>query len=272
LSVADSGSPAHRPGERRYWADQVDLAERRVWIGSEEARHLVRAMRHRPGDRVDVIDGSGRRYEVELEAPVKGAGRGRRRLAARILNVFEAEVTAREPWLIQALIRPERLDAIIDGATQLGVAGIALFQAVRSPTLPELGARRLERLVRLTRAATAQSLGLRLPELRGPLTFSELEALLGGFRVWVAHGPRRRDRADDPLADRWIEGADAPEGQPGLAHALVVGPEGGLTDEEIRVFAASGALLLDLGPRRLRSETAALAGLTLLGHHLRRSR
>jgi 16S rRNA (uracil1498-N3)-methyltransferase len=277
--MGDSGSRTHHPGHRRYWADAVDPDAGRVWIGPEEARHVLRVMRHRPGDRIEVIDGSGRCYEVAIEETAKPAKSG---LTARILGIDEPSLEIELPWLVQAVIRPERLEMVIDGAVQLGVAGIVLLRAARSPGLQP---RRLERFVRLMRAATAQSLGIRLPELAGPLPLPGLLSKLAGHRLWVAHGPRAREASGDRFAGRWLEGiANEPPGaepvlraEPGgdpssvLRHALVVGPEGGFAEEELAELTAAGALLVDLGPRRLRSETAALAGLALLGQHLRRT-
>jgi 16S rRNA (uracil1498-N3)-methyltransferase len=120
-----------------------------------------------------------------------------------------------------------------------------------------MGEARRERLLRILRAATAQSLGLRLPELRGPVPFTSLLEALRGFEAWVAHGPRRPGPDPDP----------APAAN--LPPILVVGPEGGLTDLEVETLVAGGARLLDLGPRRLRAETAAIAGLAVLGARLR---
>lgn len=278
--MGDSRSRAYHPGHRRYWADTVDLDTGRVWIGPEEARHVLRVMRHRPGDSIEVIDGSGRCYEVTIE---EAEERREARLSARILSVDEPHAETCLPWLAQAVIRPERLERVIDGAVQLGVAGIVLFGAARSPELP---ARRRERLVRLMRAATAQSLGLCLPEFAGPLPLPALLSKLAGHRMWVAHGPRGRETGGDRFADRGLAGITDDPGEdtepaspprreeghrvPVLPHALVVGPEGGFHDAEISEFAAAGARLVDLGPRRLRSETAALVGLALLGQYLRR--
>jgi 16S rRNA (uracil1498-N3)-methyltransferase len=256
----EDGGGDPRSGQRRYWAAEVDLERGRAWLDAAEARHALRVLRHRAGDRIQVIDGSGRLFEVVIGESEDGPG-GVRRLAGRIVAVREPEPAATLPWLVQALIRPARLKALIDGATQLGVAGVLLFAGEHTSVPARLTAGRRERLLRIMRAATAQSLGVRLPELRGPMSFAELPAALAGFRVWVAHGPR----AEGAIAAPHAAEAKSP-------HALVVGPEGGLTDSEVAELIQCGARILDLGPRRLRSETAALAGLTLLSATLRGAR
>jgi 16S rRNA (uracil1498-N3)-methyltransferase len=272
-----SGAPP--PGHRRYWAAEVDLAASRAWLEPTEARHALRVMRHRRGDRIEVIDGSGRLFEVEIGG-YEDVQAGERRLATRIHVVHEpAPAAAPEPWLVQALIRPSRLEALIDGATQLGVEGIVLFAGERTAAPAGWTSIRQERLQRIMRAATTQSLGLRLPELRGPVSSAKLPQALAGFRLWVAHRPEveacsqapsaTRARLEQPSMPGPASTATQPVPSADFPHALVVGPEGGLTDSEVAALIQSGGRILDLGPRRLRTETAALAGLTLLSAALR---
>lgn len=264
-----SGPPAAAlplPGERRYWAVAVDLEGGRAWLDKFEAHHALRVMRLHRGDALEVIDGSGRLFEVEIEGKEPGP-RGEQRLATRIRNVREppegeSGFAGSRPWLAQALIRPARLEVLVDGATQLGLAGLVLFTSARTTSPARLGRERRDRLVRLMRVATTQSLGLRPPELKGPIPFAELPEALAGFQTWVAHGPASTFPPTAPSP--WT----------GDRRALVVGPEGGLIDSEVEMLMRNGAKILDLGPRRLRSETAALVGLALLtaspgtSHHL----
>ena len=116
----------------------------------------------------------------------------------------------------------------------------------------QLGPRRRARLERIARSAVCQSLGVRLPELRAPRSLAELET--AGFdRILLAHG------SGTPLA------APPPAPPPaGRRLLLLVGPEGGWAPGELALLEERGALRTSLGGRRLRAETAALAGLALL--------
>ncbi len=258
---------AQRSGRRRYWAEAVDLERQTIWLEADEAHHARRVMRARPGDLIEVIDGSGRLFEVEIASGVEMKG-ARSRLAGRIVTMSEPPERGPLPWLAVSFIRPSRLEAMVEGATQLGLAGIQFFSSARTTAPLGLDRVRRGRLVRLMRAATTQSLGLRLPELRRPVAFSDLGDALSGFKVWVAHGPRA---AVHSHPSEVVNGAAPllPVAALGMSHVLVVGPEGGLTDAEVGSLLARGAQILDLGPRRLRSETAAVAGLTLLAAALR---
>ncbi len=85
--------------------------------------------------------------------------------------------------------------------------------------------------------------------------------MLGGLAVWVAHGPLLRSEVTAPLP----EPPPASRRESGPAgRALVIGPEGGLRDAEVEALLGAGASVLDLGPRRLRTEVAAIAGLAIL--------
>jgi len=268
----DASAPPRRPreradacGRRRYWAALDEHDPTLLWIDPAEIHHVRDVMRLGPGDRIELLDGSGRWFESVLDRPMRSD-----RLRARLVQIHAASPEPPLPWLIQALIRPARLEAVIDGATQIGVHGILLFVAARSALKDTIDDKRRERLERLMRVATAQSLGLHLPALRGPLAGAELGRATAGFRLWVAHGPARAAGPCAEIGDLWSAPLPAAErGEARAEDALVIGPEGGFTEEEIAGFVAGGARLLDLGPRRLRAETAALVGLAHLGARLR---
>lgn len=248
-------------GRRRYWAAADGRDPDLFWIDPDEVHHVRDVMRHRSGDRIELLDGSGRWFEAELDHAAGG------RLSARLIQAHAACPEPPLPWLVQAMIRPARLEFLADGATQIGVRGILLFTAARSSLQDGIDARRRERLHRVMRAATAQSLGLRVPELRGPCAAAELARAGAGFRLWIAHGPAGS-------SGLWASASDLLRAEPlapGCEEALVIGPEGGFTDEEVQSFLIQGGRLLDLGPRRLRAETAALVGLAYLGARLRAS-
>ncbi len=288
-----AASPAERrsrgrdaaAGRRRYWAARDEEDSALLWIDPAEVHHVRNVMRLGAGDRIELLDGSGCWFEAELDRPPRGD-----RWPARLITEHLAAPEPPLPWLIQALIRPARLEAAIDGATQIGVRGILLVQAARSAPQDALDAGRRARLERLLRMATAQSLGLRLPVLRGPIRAADLGRETAGFRLWVAHGPARSagegaaprglwsaapgvpgstEAAGTVAAGAEAAGAEAAGAEAAGAEALVIGPEGGFTEEEIAGFLAGGARLLDLGPRRLRAEIAALVGLAWLGARLR---
>jgi 16S rRNA (uracil1498-N3)-methyltransferase len=241
-------------GERWYWAERVDLEGGRLWLAPEEARHVKTVLRHRTGDAIQVIDGRGGRYSVAL----RPAGREYRAQAPGL----EAEILVAHPRvpppipavLVVPMIRWPRLEALIDGASELGVTELLLWRAARGAHGSTLSPIRRDRLERIGREAVTQSLGVHAPAIRGPLDLHEVGQALASFTIFVAQGDQAGETALPP----------ATPGVPGGPWALIVGPEGGLAPEEIERFRAAGAHRIGLGARRLRTEVAALVGLSLL--------
>jgi 16S rRNA (uracil1498-N3)-methyltransferase len=267
--AADGEQAVCGPGGRWYWAAEVDLAAQRIWIDPEETRHLRTVLRHRAADSIEVIDGRGGRYTVALASRVpalgrRGAGRG---LEGRILAVHPLTPEPAPLVLAVPCIKWPRLEILVDGAVQLGVTHFHLWHAEQSNWQAELSPSRSRRLERIAREATTQSLGTHAPVITGPLALPALLAALANplarGEAWVAHlapddgGGSVPSPAGDPAGS-----ASTPQPSAGLA--LVIGPEGGLTPAEVATFQGAGARLLYLGPRRLRTEVAAIAGLAAL--------
>jgi len=156
--------------------------------------------------------------------------------------------------LMAPLIPWPRFESLADGAVQLGVTDFWGWEAERARPLGRWSALRITRLERIARAATTQSLGCHAPRIQAPRPLPELLDALVNCALWIAHGPLPAG-GDPPLA---------PVGGVREGRALVVGPEGGLSDRELELCLAAGARCLSLGPRRLRTEVAAIAGLTAL--------
>jgi len=209
------------------------------------ARHAARVLRLRPGDPLCLFDGrggehrarvvalAGARMEVRVEEPL--AARGESPLALT---------------LAQAVARGERMDWLVQKATELGVAVIQPLITERCVVRLDgaRGERRAAHWRAVACAACEQCGRAVLPEVRAPLPFAE----------WLA-GFRGAGMMLDPEAGR---GPGALP-HPGPRLALLVGPEGGLSAGERRAARAAGLEPVALGPRTLRTETAALAALTL---------
>lgn len=205
----------------------------RVFIEGADARHLAGPLRARPGEVVQVIDPAGFALSVRLTS----VGR------AVVVGEVEAERAHRpEPerrvWLGVAMLPAASLELVLSRCTEAGAAGFLLVEGERSVAR---GAKP-ERWATICREAAMLAGRLLVPEVRGPSPFSE------AFEVAV---------------NPWLleRGAARRVGEPeGEELTLFVGPEGGWTAAEL---ALAGERLLDLGPRNLRADTAALVGLAL---------
>ncbi|HEX3530905.1 MAG TPA: RsmE family RNA methyltransferase [Thermoanaerobaculia bacterium] len=212
-------------------------------VEGDAYKHLFRARRLAAGDRVRVVDGTGR-------ARWSAVTRIDRSTAVLVLGEpAPANDPPRRVDLLVPTLRPERASWLVEKATEIGVSAIRFLHTERAPR--DFGSGTLGRLGRVSAAALEQCHGARLPALSGPHAWSELAALTIG------------------LAERWAldTAADtgAPEWRTSVASAaLLIGPEGGWSDRERQELRAAGWRAVGLGDRVLRAETAAVVGAAFL--------
>ena len=229
---------------------RVHLPPDRIGTGraelTEAARHYLRdVLRLAPGAAVELFDGRGGAWDATIEPGYAALALAARRQAAPGGPAIH---------LLLALAKGEKVDLVVQKATELGAARLVPFAAERSVVRldAEKGAGRAERWRRIAGEAARQCGRADVPEVAEPGSLgAALAAVPAGFRLLVLHG-----EGGAPL------GALGREGAPG--GAAVVGPEGGLTPEELAACAAAGALRASLGPRTLRAETAAVVVVALL--------
>jgi len=213
--------------------------------------HIARVLRLRAGDPLVLFDGRGGEYEAQIEAVERRGVRVRIGAHRPIERESPIAVT-----LLQCLVRTERMDLIVQKATELGVAAIVPVQSRHSVVRLEEGARerRRQHWLGVATAACEQCGRNRLPELRAALPFEAACALAC---------PAEREPARlvlEPAGEQPLATALARLGAPS-AVSLLVGPEGGLSADELAIAQAHGFRTCTLGPRVLRTETAPLAAL-----------
>lgn len=213
-------------------------------------RHALRVLRLEAGDRVTLFNGDGAQYPARLTLVDA-------RLARAQVEGVEAPVreSPLRVTLVQAVARGEKMDWIIQKATELGVAGIAPVITERSEVKLDAarGAKRLEHWRAITIAACEQCGRNVLPRLAAPAPLA----------AYLAAQPA------DACAARWMlhPGAALRLRDTGIGAgqlALAVGPEGGFGAADLAALQPAGYRALTLGPRILRTETAGLAALAAL--------
>jgi 16S rRNA (uracil1498-N3)-methyltransferase len=217
-------------------------------VDGAEGRHAVEVLRLVPGERVRVGDGRGAVAEGDvLAADTEGL-----RVAVRAR--FEVPAPDPEFVLVQALPKGDRGPLAVDLATELGVDRIVPWTAARCVTRwrDDRVEKGLAKWRSAARAASKQSRRPRVPEVTWPMTTREVCGLLGDADLAVVlHEQARR-----PLAELQVPRSGSV--------AVVVGPEGGLTDGEVVAFRAAGAQAVRLGAEVLRTSTAGAAALAAL--------
>jgi 16S rRNA (uracil1498-N3)-methyltransferase len=210
-------------------------------LGPEARRYLADVLRLAPGAGIEVFDGRGGRFAAEIGPGFEWVTLGPREVAP---------AAAVEITLLVALAKGEKMDLVVQKATELGVGRVLPFEAERSVVRlePSKGEERAGRWRRIAAEAARQCGRADVPEVAPPAALDRaLAALAPGTRTFVFH-----------------PGGGKLDGAAPAAVAAVVGPEGGLTDGEVRACEGAGAIRAALGPRVLRAETAAIVAVALL--------
>lgn len=229
----------------RVPAPGADLDAPVIPLPAEAAHHLIHVLRLGPGAPL-VVFADGREVAATL-AQADGAWIARATAPARA-GVGGAALT-----LAYGLPKGDKLDAVLRQVTELGVERVVLLECARSVVRlsGERAAKRLDRLIRVVEQAARQCGRADVPRVEGPLTVPDAAAALSDHTRWVLHpeggGPIAGAPADAPLA-------------------VFVGPEGGFAPDELA--ALDGAHRITLGPRVLRTETAAPVACALALHRL----
>jgi 16S rRNA (uracil1498-N3)-methyltransferase len=238
----------------RFHVDLPLAPHAEVFLPDAVAHHAGRALRLRDGDPVVVFDGRGGEYPATLTFEGKHAVV---KLGAH--DPREAELAGRVT-LVQGIASGDKMDWIIEKAVEMGVHAIVPIAAERS--VLKLSGDRLEKRLahwrRIVQAACEQCGRNRIPTVAAPMTLaawvaSENVAANGSLRL-LCH----------PAADQALTARV--RAQAGLRDlVLLVGPEGGWSDEELRRAKAGGVEAVSFGPRVLRTETAATALIAATG-------
>lgn len=234
-----------------FFVDTVHLAPgNRVAISPADTSHLYRVLRLRDGAAVTVANGRGQaRRAVLVDTGPGGA-------FALLGEEAPGNESSLRLTLFQALAKGEKMDLIIRQAVELGACRIVPLLCGRSvPRWPQSRAEhKLRRWREVVRSAAAQCRRACLPEISGPLCLEEALGLASAPLIVPWEEEKMRALADllrEPLFS-------------GKAASLFTGPEGGFAPAEIALFRSSGAHTVHLGPRILRTETAAAAALGLI--------
>ena len=217
-------------------------------LDGDQARYVGRVLRLRPGDHLRVFNGEDGEFDAHLQKVTKSS--------AELLvegSVDSATESGLKLHLVQGISRGERMDFVIQKATELGVKRITpVFTEYGVVKLDEKRAtKRRDHWQGVAESACEQSGRIRPPLIDAPVALN----------AWFGKGPRETDtdlilRPGAPTA---LTSVDAPS----TKVCLLIGPEGGFSDQEYADAELAGFTAVSLGPRVLRTETAALAAVAV---------
>jgi 16S rRNA (uracil1498-N3)-methyltransferase len=219
-------------------------------IEGAAANHIARVLRLEPGASLIVFDGRGGEYAARIDSLRK---------KAVIIEVRERAPSSRESslslTLAQGVSRGERMDLVVQKATELGVT--AIVPVLTERTVVKLDSKQSERKLAhwhgIAVAACEQSGRDKIPDIVAPLPLHEFLRAMDPQATRLLLSPTGTQRVNDLKA-------------PERKLVVLIGPEGGLSETEQRAAIGAGFFAVRMGPRVLRTETAAVAALTLLQH------
>jgi len=233
----------------RVYVDAALQPGQRLTLPEAASGHVLRVLRLREGDACVLFNGDGHDYDAQIVHADKRGG---------AVEIGSARVVHSESplslWLVQGIARGEKMDLIVQKATELGVCGIIPVISERSEV--KLNAERAEKRLghwrQVMQSACEQSGRARLPALHPPILLAQCAPALPqtSARCWL-----------DPEASQSLRSIDIATG---TALALAVGPEGGWSPRDLQILVGLGFTGLRLGPRILRTETAGLAAIAVM--------
>jgi len=255
---------------RRFYVPKSRWKGERARLSPDQCRHLTRVLRMGPGDSIAVFDG-----EREYEARIVGAGKSRRwqdkggawceitkKPAAGARHASPLQIT-----LAPAILKAKRMDMVIEKAAELGASRIAPF--VSSRCVVKVGTAKLSHWRKIAESAASQSGRVKVPEICQPASFDEILRIEADLKVMLLQEDSKKGL--DQIISRWRDARalSRRDLKPGPTTVmLVVGPEGGFSEDEVQKAKGRGFLTWGLGAAVLRAETASIAGLAILTHAL----
>ena len=248
----------------RFFAPALDPGDDTVALPKDEAEHLTRVLRLSTGDTVAVFDGRGHEFLARVVA-----GERRRDVRVQLLSRVEPAAEPAVPLtLVQAVLKGEKMDEVVRDAVMLGAAAIHPIITTRTETTVAavLKGARMDRWRRVALASVKQSRRAVLPEIRTPLGFEDfLDEPAAALRVMLVEPASPEGLGRTGPAAAGVESIGALRGGPVPADAaMLVGPEGGWTAEELTLAAGRGVRLLTLGQRTLRADAVPIAAISVL--------
>ena len=232
----------------RVYVDAVLESGAHLTLTGSAASHLTRVLRLRPKAALTLFNGRGGEYAATIERV--------QRSEVQVAIGAHEPIERESPFpltLAQGVSRGERMDLVVQKATELGVARLVPLLTERSVVrLDEEQSDRKSSHWRAVVIAACEQCGRnRLPEVALPTRLREFLRQPAGDSVRLLLSPSATQRIEDVP-------------RPAAGAMVLIGPEGGLADEEQQLAEGAGYTAVNLGPRVLRTETAAIAALTLL--------
>ncbi len=232
----------------RFYADEASSTVDEIHLSAEDAHHALHVLRLKPGDEAEILACEKRWHAVFTELSPGQA-------VLRMVHPLPTAEPALSITLFQGLPKFDKMEWIVQKGVELGVSGIVPVPMIRSVSRPDEknAQKKADRWRKIAREAGKQAGRCILPDVSDPVPLAALRPLIESLDAVVVPWEECRS----PGLKAWAEA------HPGL-HSLgiVIGPEGGISPEEIQLLHELNCEPITLGPRILRTETAGIASIS----------
>lgn len=243
---------------QKFIIDSKETIENTASITGQDARHIFRVLRLKPGQAISLTNGRGMDYSGQIQSI------GPDRVEALILKTIPSESESKLHLTVcSAMLKDKKMDQIIKQLTQVGVSQWVPFFSERAVVRPneKKQNRQMDRWTSITKESLKQCRRSCLVDIAPPMAFRDVLDIAGGYSHKIAFWEKSTrslaqlsgDNNHDSQQDRVI---------------VLIGPEGGFSQGEIDLAESVGFLSYSLGPRILRAETAACVSAGLVQYLL----
>lgn len=239
----------------RFFVKSTDITEKEIHITGEDVNHIKNVLRLVPGNIIIVSNGNGMDYEVKLEQFEAASIR---------TSIIRSYVNQTEPpvgiTLFQGIPKSDKMELIIQKCVELGVKKIVPVFTERTIVKmesPKDAAKKVERWQKIVFEASKQCNRGSVPEITMPVKFEHALTMAGDAELGMIPYEKEETQGLRSLLKSGIKSV-----------SLMIGPEGGFSEGEIKKAEAAGIHSVTLGPRILRTETAGLAAISILMYEL----
>lgn len=237
---------------RRFFIDPSQAASPEPTLTGQDARHIRTVLRLKPGEQIELVDGTGMTYAADIIAIAPDGVKVR--IRSRRLQQTESPASI---IIAQAMLKDKKMDILVRQLTELGIAQWVPFFSERAVPRPDPGRleHRVARWAKISREAVKQCRRAQTPIIHPPLTFEDTLALAVDCELkllfWEDESmPLKNCLPVTPSAFKKV--------------FVLLGPEGGFAASEVSRARSAGFTIASLGPRILRAETATLAACSVM--------
>ncbi|MFO7754160.1 MAG: 16S rRNA (uracil(1498)-N(3))-methyltransferase [Desulfobacteraceae bacterium] len=239
---------------QKFFISDTDSLDNTTIISGQDAKHISKVLRMKPGDMIDLTDGQGTDFKGEILEISKQAVKVMIRETAGSSTESPLSIT-----VFQGMLKDRKMDTLVRHLTELGISDWIPLKCERAVAVPnaEKAAGRIRRWETISREALKQCRRSMAPEIGSPVSINEMAESAADFDLKIVFQENASSSSPELEEFKHLNIRKI---------AVMIGPEGGFSDNEIETVQKLGFRPYLMGPRILRAETAATAACTLIQH------